>query len=90
MLHCAKNNQNLPIKTESVRAGADDIYCPLRLLQTCQARFLCRNSNYFWDSVSERPLTNDSCGRSPAHRKSIKTEKKAKVVAGRMGDGGRI
>ena len=29
----------------------DDTHTPLHLLQPCQARFLCNNLDYFWDSV---------------------------------------
>ena len=56
-LHCTINNLNLRIKTEPV-TGADAMihvrqpsHIPLILLQPWQARFLCRDWDYFWDSV---------------------------------------
>ena len=46
-LHCSKNNQDLRIKTESVPDVPDaTVYAP-----TGQAQYLCRDSDFFWDSV---------------------------------------
>ena len=53
-VHCVKSNRNLCIKTEPVTAGAcrcKSIF-QMHLLQPWQARFLCRDSDYFRDSVA--------------------------------------
>ena len=68
-VHCPKNKMNLRIKTEPVTVGADATVCsmsgfclhtetihilvPLQLLQPWQARFLCWDLDYFWDSVGK-------------------------------------
>ena len=64
-MHCPKNNLNLCIEPEPVTVGADatvlyeclHLYrCEYTVLllqfQQCQARLLCRDSDYFRDSVA--------------------------------------
>ena len=46
-VHCTKNNLNLRIKTEPVTAGRDAMVS----VPYMQGRFLCGDSDYFWDSV---------------------------------------
>ena len=67
-VHCPRNNMNRRIKTEPVLAGADatvyrmSCFClyiyisgqeTRPLLQPWQARFVCGNSDCFWDSAPD-------------------------------------